>query len=126
MSVPDPSPVAVALALLNRPRERTVTIKATQARHDFFPLLEAVTADPDEVVEVEYKGRPASALLVNGAFRDYVRQLEEALRSFVAAAPGRPAFRLAGSLTLAEDVDAEVAALRADARRRADDRFADL
>ena len=36
MSSPNLSPVAAAFALLEGHQEHTVTVKATQARHDFF------------------------------------------------------------------------------------------
>ena len=57
MTSPNLSSVAAALALLEGHQEHTVTVKATQARHDFFPLLASVVADPSEMVEVERKGR---------------------------------------------------------------------
>lgn len=120
------SPVAAALALLEDHRERTVTVKATQARHDFFPLLEAVVADPSEVVEVEHKGLQGRALLVNARFRDYVRQLEETVRALLGPAPGAPTFRLAGSLSVVGDVEEGIETLRSRERRAAADRFTDL
>ena len=88
MTSPNLSSVAAALALLEGHQEHTVTVKATQARHDFFPLLESVFADPSEVVEVEHKGRQGRGLLVNAQFRDYVRLLEQAVRARRAARAG--------------------------------------
>ncbi len=126
MSSPNHSPVAAALALLEGHREHTVTVKATQARNDFFPLLESVVADPSEVVEVEHKGHRGRALLVNAQFRDYVRLLEQTVRALLGPAPDGPTFRLAGSLSVIGDVDGAVAALRDGERRAAADRFADL
>ena len=104
MSSPNLSPVAAAFALLEGHQEHTVTVKATQARHDFFPLLESVVADPSEVLEVEYKGRQGRALLVNAQFRDYVRLLEQTVRSLPGPAADGPTFRLAGSLSVIGDV----------------------
>ena len=126
MSSPTLSPVAAALALLEEHQEHTITVKATQARHDFFPLLESVVADPAAMVEVEYKGREGRALLVNAQFRDYVRRLEQTVRALLGPAPDGPAFRLAGSLSVSGDEDDAVAALRDRERRAAADRFADL
>ena len=120
------SPVAVALALLAAHHEHTVTVKATQARHDFFPLLESVVADPSEVVEVEHKGLQGRALLVNARFRDYVRQLEETVRALLGPAPGGPTFRLAGSLSVVGDIEEDIEALRSPERPATADRFADL
>ena len=123
---PADSPVAAALALLGQHRERTVRVKATQARHDFFPLLESVVADPTEVVEVEHKGLTGRALLVNAQFRDYVRSLEAALRALVGPGPNTSSFRLAGSLRLVDgEVEGAVAALREEDRRAMDHRFHD-
>lgn len=119
------SPVAVALTLLEEHQERTVTVKATQARHDFFPLLESVVSDPSEVVEVEHKALQGRALLVNAQFRDYVRQLEETVRALLDPASGGPTFRLAGSLSVAGDVEEGIEALRSQERRAAVERFAD-
>lgn len=126
MPYPHLSPVAAALALLEEHRERTVTVKATQARHDFFPLLESVFADPTEVVEVEHKGLQGRALLVNAQFRDYVRQLEQTVRALLGPAPGGTTFLLAGSLSVVGDVEDAVEALRVGEHRAAADRFADL
>jgi hypothetical protein len=126
MSSIDPSPVAVALALLEEHREHTVTVKATKARNDFFPLLEAVVADPTEVVEVEHKGLDGRALLVSAQFRDYVRRLEQTVRALLGPAPGGTAFQLAGSLTVVEEVEDAITTLRADARRAAAERCRDL
>lgn len=126
MSSPDLSPVAAALALLDGHREHTVTVKATQARNDFFPLLESVVADPSEVVEVEHRGLQGRALLVNAQFRDYVRLLEQTVRALLGPAPDGPAFRLAGSLSVVGDVEGDVEALRDRERRAAAARFADL
>ena len=101
-------------------------MKATQARNDFFPLLESVVADPSEVVEVEHKGLQGRALLVNAEFRDYVRRLEQAVRALLGPETGGPAFQLAGSLTVVEGVESAVEDLRGRERRAAADRFADL
>jgi hypothetical protein len=130
------SPVAAALALLKGHHERTVRIKATQARHDFFPLLESVVGDPTQVVEVEHKGHAGRALLVHPQFRDYVRQLEATVQALVGPAPDGPMFRLAGSLAVVgvEDADAPdaeahdavedaIAALRARERQGGIGRF---
>lgn len=126
MSITDLSPVAAALALLEEHHEHTVTVKATQARAEFFPLLESVAADPSEIVEVEHKGLPGRALLVNAQFRDYVRHLERTVRALLGPAPGGSAFRLAGSLAVVEDVEAAVESLRKREREAAADRFVDL
>lgn len=126
MASPSRSPVAAALALLEEHREHTVTVKATKARNDFFPLLEAVVLNPAEVVEVEHKGLPGRALLVNAQFRDYVRQLEHAVRALLGPAVGGAAFRLAGSLAVTDDVEGAVQALRSGDRRAAAARFDDL
>ena len=126
MLSPDHSPVAFALALLDEHHEHTTTVKATQARNDFFPLLESVIADPTEVVEVEHKGLQGRALLVNAEFRDYVRRLEQTLRALLGPDTGRPVFQLAGSLTVVDDVVSAVEDLRGRERRAAAGRFADL
>ena len=126
MSAPKLSPVAAALALPEGHREHTVTVKATQAQNDFFPLLESVVADPSAVVEVEHKGRQGRALLVNAQFRDYVRLLEQTVRALLGPAPDGLAFRLAGSLSVVGGVEGAVAALRDGERRAAAGRFADL
>lgn len=117
---------AAALVLLEEHQERTVTVKATQARHDFFPLLESVVADASKVVEVEHKGLQGRALLVNARFRDYVRQLEDTVRALLGPAPGAPTFRLAGSLSVVGDVEEGIETLRSQERRVAADRFTDL
>jgi hypothetical protein len=119
------SPPAAALALLEGHQEHTVVVKATQARHDFFPLLEAVSADPARIVEVEHKGLGGRALLVNAQFRDYVRQLEQTVRALVGPAPAN-SFALAGSLTLKGEVEHAIDALRKRQRRAAAKRFEDL
>ena len=130
MPTAKPSPVAAALALLEGHQERTVTVKATQARHDFFPLLESVVADPAQVVEVEHRGLRGRALLVHAEFRDYVRQLEATVRALLGPAPDGPVFRLAGSLAMGgeggADVDEAIATLRARERQGSAGRFADL
>lgn len=120
------SPVAAALALLEEHQEHTVTVKATQARNDFFPLLESVFADPSEVVEVEHKGLQGRALLVNAEFRDYVRRLEQTVRALIGPAPGGQTFLLAGSLSVVDDVEDAIEAIRDRERRTAANRFADL
>ncbi len=123
------TPVAAALALLDAHRERTTTVKATQARHDFFPLLDSVVADPAEIVEVEHKGLGGRALLVNAQFRDYVRQLEDTVRALVGPVPDSEPFHLAGSLGSVNGspaIEESLQTLRTRERRGAATRFADL
>jgi predicted flavoprotein YhiN len=120
------SPVATAIALLEQHREHSVSVKATQARTDFFPLLGEVAGDPSEIVEVEHKGLPGPVLLVNSAYREYVRQLEQAVRALLDLYPDSAPFRLAGSVVAIGDVDAAMRELRDDAARSSRDRFADL
>jgi hypothetical protein len=124
--MPSESPVATAIALLEQHREHSVSVKATQARHDFFPLLGEVAGDPSEIVEVEHKGLPSPVLLVNAAYRDYVRQLEQAVRSLLDLYPESAPFRLASSVVAIADVDEAIREMRDAASRSARDRFADL
>jgi hypothetical protein len=119
------SPPAAALALLEGHQEHTVLVKATQARQDFFPLLEAVVADPSRVVEVEHEGVQGRALLVNAQFRNYVRQLEQTIRALIGPTTAST-FALAGSLTVVEDEEHTIDALRHQQRCAAANRFADL
>jgi len=126
MLKPTESPVAAAIALLEQHREHSVSVKATQARHDFFPLLGEVAGDPSEIVEVEHKGLPGPVLLVNAAYRDYVRRLEQAVRALLDLYPESAPFRLAGSMVAVGDVDHALRDLRDDADRSSRERFADL
>jgi len=120
------SPVAAALALLEQHQEHTLKVKATQARNDFFPLLETVVADPNEVVEVEYTGRPGRVLLVNAEYRDHMRALEQTVRALLGSAVSESSFQLAGSLAVVGEVESAVAELRDRERQAANARLADL
>lgn len=122
--------VTVGHGFLADHEEHAVTIKATEARQQFFHLLGRVVADTSALVIVEHKDLPGRAMLVSESYRDYVRQLEHLVR--VMSAPSEPlaaAFRLAGSMSLAEDGDSADVALdtaRARGRRLAARKFADL
>ena len=81
-----------------------------------FSLLESVVNDERGVVFVEHKDLPARGMLVSERYQEYVRQLEATVRALVAPAAG-PTFLLAGSVSVAangDDLDAEIASLRAD------------
>lgn len=129
---PDERNAATALALLAAHEEHPSTVKATKAREQFFPLLEAVVRDPHCVVYVEHKDLPGRGILVGEGYRQYVRELEATVRALLGPAPG-VRFTLAGSLSLGADasdgladVERELAALRADQAERAAARFDDV
>jgi hypothetical protein len=124
--MPVESPVATALALLEQHREHSISVKATQARHDFFPLIGGVAGDPTEIVEVEHRGLSGPVLLVNSAYREYVRQLEQAVRALLDLYPESAPFRLAGSAAAVGDVDGAIRELRDGAARSSRHRFEDL
>ena len=65
MSTPAEFNVATALALLASHAEHLITVKATRAREQFFPLLESVVNDERCVVFVEHKDLPARGMLVS-------------------------------------------------------------
>ena len=116
MTTPAEFSPATALALLASQTEHPSTVKATKAREQFFPLLESVVNDERCVVFVEHKDLPGRGMLVSERYQEYVRQLEATVRALLAPAAG-PTFRLAGSVSVAangDDLDAELAALRAD------------
>ena len=116
MTTPAEFSAATALALLASHAEHLSTVKATRAREQFFPLLESVVNDERCVVFVEHKDLPGRGMLVSERYQEYVRQLEATVRALVAPAAG-PTFLLAGSVSVAangDDLDAEIASLRAD------------
>lgn len=65
MSTPAEFNVATALALLASQAEHVITVKATRAREQFFPLLESVVNDERCVVFAEHKDLPARGMLVS-------------------------------------------------------------
>lgn len=123
------SPVdrAGARALLKEGSTHTLTISATKARERFFALLDAVAADPTEIVLVEHKGLAGRVMVASEAYHQYTQRLEQMLRATVAS--GTPAghrFRLAGSLEVSDAAPAALALARADAAAAANRKFDDL
>jgi hypothetical protein len=111
---------------LEAKRERTVRTNATDARRQFFALLDEVSANPDEVVEVAHRDHAEPVLLVHADYRRYVRQLESLVHSLIGRGATGARFQLGGSITIRPDVDAALETIRNEQGARSAAKFADL
>lgn len=103
---------------------KVTTRQASEARRDFFALLNAVVDDPTEIVFIEHKSLPESAALVNAPFLLRTLRLLKQLRA--RRPSSEPPFRLIGSATLVGDPDDVLTDIRAEERAGRQAKFADL
>jgi hypothetical protein len=97
--------------------------QASEARREFFALLQAVIHDPTEVVLIEHKDLPEPAALVNAPFLMRTLRLVTHLRNQWPSSD--LPFRLIGSATLVGSADDVLAEVRAEQRSRQQAKFSD-
>src|SRR5215210_2266531 len=102
------------LALARGLPGKLTTRQASEARREFFALLQAVIDDPTEIVLIEHKDLPDPAALVNAPFLMRTLRLVEQLRT--RRLSSEPPFRLIGSATLVGSADDVLAEVRAEQR----------
>ena len=97
--------------------------QASEARREFFALLQAVIHDPTEVILIEHKDLPEQAALVNAPFLMRTLRLVTHLRKQWPLS--EPPFRLIGSATLVGSADDVLAEVRAEQGTRQQSKFSD-
>ena len=106
---------------------RTVVERpATQARADFFQLLDEVVTDPDTMVLIQHRHLPRRAVLLSEQFLEYVKQLERVIADLMATRSSASRFTLCGSGELHGDLEAAIAEMRQGGNSDMESRFRDL